>query len=131
MSLGRANFDGAKLDLSAGVPGEIPLVVHVASAKSTLSGTVTDDKGPVAQLHVVLAEESLERGWTSMANTKEDGSYSLTGIAPGKYRLILADDADRDEIQASLEGFDDIAIKLDVGEHDTITKDLKRKPVIP
>jgi hypothetical protein len=129
MSLGRTNFDGDKLDLLTGVQGETPLIVHVATARSVLSGSVRNDKDePEAGLHVVLAEQSLSRGATAQTNTKEDGSYSFEGIAPGKYRLFVVDDADRDEIQVSLESFDEIAVKLDVGEHDTLVKDLKRKP---
>jgi len=127
MSLGRTNFDGAKLDLTTGVQGDTPLVVHVASAKSTLSGTVTDDKGPAAGMYVILAEESLKRGMTSQATTKEDGTYSFAGITPGKYRLFVVDETDHDEIQVSLESFDDTAVKIEVGEHDTLVKDLKRK----
>jgi hypothetical protein len=127
MTLGRTNFTLGKLDLKTGIQGETPLVVHVASARSSLSGTVTDDKGPIGRLFVVLAEESLTRGMTSMSAAKEDGTYSFTGIAPGKYRLFVVDETERDEIQVSLESFDDVALKVEVGEHDTLVKDIKRK----
>jgi hypothetical protein len=126
MTLGPANFDGTKLDLTAGVP-DAPLVVHVASAKGAISGTVRNDKGPAGGVHVALAEESQELGFTKSVDTKEDGTYSFSNVAPGKYRLFLFDDADRDEVMMSLDRFDDVAEKIEIHDEEKVTKDLKSK----
>jgi hypothetical protein len=126
MSLGPANFDGDTLDMSAGASGA-SLTLHVASAKSAVSGVVRDDKGPVGGVHVVLAEETAERGYTRVSVTQEDGSYSITGIAPGKYRIFAVDESDVALAQASLEQFDDIAANIEVHDRETVTRDLKRK----
>lgn len=126
MTLGPTNFDGAKLDLTTGVP-DAPLVLHVAASKGVVSGVVSDAKGPVAGVHVAIAEESLERGFTQGADTRDDGSYSFGALAPGKYRLFLFEDDERDELMMSLQRFDDIAEKIEVRDRETVTKDLKRK----
>jgi hypothetical protein len=126
MTLGPKAIDGAKLNLSGGA-GDALLTVHVASAKSGINGIVRDEKGPVAGVHVAIAEESLERGVTQQTDSKDDGSYKFANLAPGKYRLFVVDDSDREELQNSLEQFDDIAEKIEVHDRETVTKDLKRK----
>jgi hypothetical protein len=126
MSLGALNIDGGKLDLSSGA-GDAPLVVRVASSKGVVKGIVSDDKGPVAGAHVVIAEESLERGSTRQVDSKEDGSYSIDRLPAGKYRLFLVDDADREELQVSLESFEERAETIEVPDGGTITKDLKKR----
>jgi len=126
MTLGPSSFDGGRLDLTSGVP-DAPLILHVASSTGMISGVVRDDKGPAAGVHVAIAEESLERGLTQSAETQEDGSYSFSKIAPGKYRLFLYDDADSEEFSMSLERFDEIAEKIEVHDRESVTKDLKHK----
>jgi hypothetical protein len=130
MSMGQTNFDGAKLELGAGA-GDAPLVVHVASSKGVVNGVVRDDKGPLAGAHVVLAEESLERGVSRMADSKEDGSYSIPNVTPGKYRIFVVDDADREELQVSLESFDEIAERIEIQDRETVTRDLKHRSRCP
>jgi hypothetical protein len=76
---------------------------------------------------VIIAEESLERGVTQQTDSKDDGSYKFANLAPGKYRLFVVEDSDREELQNSLEQFDDIAEKIEVHDRETVTKDLKRK----
>jgi uncharacterized protein (DUF2141 family) len=126
MSLGQTNFDGTKLELSAGT-GDGPLIVHVASSRGTVNGVVRDDKGPVEGAHVVIAEESMTRGATRMVDSKPDGSYSIANLPPGKYRLFVVDDGEREEVQVSLELFDEIAEKIEIQDRETVTKDLKRR----
>jgi hypothetical protein len=125
MSMGQTNFDGAKLEFSAGCDG--PLIVHAASSRGVVNGVVRDDKGPVQGAHVVIAEESMTRGVTRMVDSKADGSYSIVDLAPGEYRLFVVEDADREEVEVSLESFDEVAEKIEIQDRETVTKDLKRK----
>jgi hypothetical protein len=126
ITLGPANFDGGTLDLSAGATAA-PLVLHVASARGAVNGVVRDEKGPVRDVRVVIAEQSAERGLTQQTRSKEDGSYSLAGLAPGKYRLFLAEDNEMSQIQLSLEQYDDVAEKIEITDREIVVKDLKRK----
>jgi hypothetical protein len=125
MSLGSANIDGSLLDFPGGK--DAPLLVRAASAHGTLNGVVKDDKGPVAGAHVVIAEESLPREVAQVSDTKKDGTYTVSGLAPGKYLLFVVDDVDRTELRVNLEQFDDIAEKIEINDRETVTKDLKRK----
>jgi protocatechuate 3,4-dioxygenase beta subunit len=125
MSLGPQNFDGASLDLMGGVTSA-PLTLHIATAKGVVSGTVSDTKGPVGGAHVVIAGDWLERGSTRQAVTKDDGTYSIPGVAPGKYRIFAVEDGDLDQLQMGLELFDDVAEKIEIRDNETVNKDLKK-----
>ncbi|HJZ95028.1 MAG TPA: carboxypeptidase regulatory-like domain-containing protein, partial [Candidatus Solibacter sp.] len=125
MSLGPQNFDGASLDLMGGVTSA-PLTLHIATAKGVVSGTVSDTKGPVGGAHVVIAGDWLERGSTRQAVTKDDGTYSIPGVAPGKYRIFVVEESDLDQLQMGLELFDDVAEKIEIRDNETVNKDLKK-----
>ena len=66
---------------------------NAQSTSATLEGYVKDSEGaplPGATINMINAESGVERGTTS----REDGSFIITGIIPGKYK-----------VEASLTGF--------------------------
>src|SRR5262249_37077543 len=88
MQYGEANLDGARLDLRSGAAA--PLGLHVASAKGSVSGTVRDDKGPVPQAVVRVLDLTNDSRVLYQSQSGLDGSYSVKGLAPGKYRILAA-----------------------------------------
>src|SRR5204863_6261009 len=87
MRLGQTSIDGNLLDLTGGSNGAA-LSVMLSSAVGEISGVVRDDKGPVAQVPVgaVLADSETP-SFPGMTTSADDGSYKLTGLPPGKYKL--------------------------------------------
>jgi hypothetical protein len=127
MTLGPTNFDGAKLELAGGV-SDAPLLVHVASSNCTVTGVVRDEKGPVAGVYVMIAEESAANGAPRQTKSKDDGSYTMSNLAPGKYRLFVVDETETNWLSTvSLESFDEIAEKIEIHDGETVTRDLKQK----
>jgi hypothetical protein len=126
--IGSTQVDGNVLDLRYGAPGD-SVTVMVSSATGNISGTVSDDKGPVSAATVLLAPEDEDSGrGNRYMSVKPDGSYSLPMIPPGKYRIGAFDEADRGQLMRGnredyLEQMDAIEIHGD----DRITKDLKRR----
>jgi hypothetical protein len=120
MSLGPTQFDGATLNLQAG-SGGAQLTVRVASAKGVVKGIVRDEKGAIAGARVVLAEFAAVR----TAVTGPEGAYSFQGIAPGKYKLYAFEEADVPINEINSGDFDDIATKIEVGDRETVVKDLR------
>jgi hypothetical protein len=60
--------------------------------------------------------------------TKEDGSYTFQGLAPGKYSLAAsAESFSRQPMGNPLEDYQDVAVNLELQAGDKITRDLKRK----
>ena len=127
VQLGQIAMEGATLDLRNG-SGGATLGVRVASATGVVQGTVRDEKGPVAGARVLLGEETGDRVNPSIAMAKEDGTYTFTGVAPGKYKIFAMDDADLGAVgQGNLEDYEDVALSIEVADRQTVNKDLKRK----
>jgi hypothetical protein len=125
---GSTETEGDVLDLSSGPPGAV--VVPVSSLTCEVSGTVNDASGPVANAQVVLVPESGDRQHVHTAETKADGTYSFTGVPPGKYKLAATDEGFYpNPMQAgeALEDYRDVAEDIDLRPGDKLTKDLKRK----
>jgi hypothetical protein len=125
--LGQIAMEGATLELRNG-SGGAALSVRVALATGVVQGTVRDEKGPVAGARVLLGEGTGNRVNPIIAMAKEDGAYTLSGVAPGKYKIVAVDDADLDAaVQGNLEDYEDVALSIEVADHQTVNKDLKRK----
>lgn len=89
MRLGQTEIDGPVLDLRR-PPASDELVLVVSSNMGSVEGTVRDEKGAPARAWLTLMpEDSLpDNASFSAVETKDDGTYTLKGIAPGKYKLL-------------------------------------------
>jgi outer membrane receptor for ferrienterochelin and colicin len=59
------------------------------STTATIRGTVTNDTGaPVANAEINAVDAS--SGFVRTVNSRSDGTYSLAGLAPGTYNIVVA-----------------------------------------
>ena len=126
--VGSTETEGDVLDLSNGGGG--PVVITVSSLTCEVSGTVTDGSGPAANAQVMLLSESGRHQYDRTASTKSDGTYRISGIPPGKYKLAAADDEfpfNPMQPAEALEDNRDVAESIELSPGDKLTKDLKRK----
>jgi hypothetical protein len=123
--VGDTETEGDSLDVRNGSGG--PLVVTVSSNFCEVSGTVSDSKGPVASATVVLGLVE-DQSNIRLERTDAGGAYKFSGLAPGKYKLVLVEEEDmtRGFGAQGLEDYDDVGEKLDLSAGDKVTKDLKR-----
>ncbi|HTX00109.1 MAG TPA: carboxypeptidase regulatory-like domain-containing protein, partial [Acidimicrobiales bacterium] len=105
---GSASFDsltaGSYLMTVTGEPGDAVASQSVSIGAGTnsqsvvlgsggaIAGTVSDSSGPVQEAAVVAVDAGGSEAGAAL--TASDGSYSLTGLAPGTYQLSVADSAD-------------------------------------
>ena len=125
--LGSTQNDGAVLDIRTGSSGNA-LTLVVSSAMASLTGTVSDDRGPAPSAMV----GPLPMDWGAypqiyLTNPKPDGTYSFDAIPPGRYKIAAVDDADRTLLARSgdQEGMMDLMETIEVHANDKLTKDLK------
>ena len=118
--VGDTETDGDILDLRNGSPG--PITITVSSHFCEVSGTVSDSKGPVADVSVILS--SVEDGSNShVGSSNASGGYSFR-VPPGKYLLAVID---AEQFNWGMQGpdlEDYEPLKLDLSAGDKITKDL-------
>jgi hypothetical protein len=77
----------------------------------------------------ILAPEAAGIGFMRVVPVKADGTYTITGLPPGRYKLAASDDESYSDLMqpgVSLED-DAIAEVIDLRPGDKITKALKRK----
>jgi hypothetical protein len=127
MRIGSTQADGAVLDLRQGAPGT-SLTLVLSSAMGSVTGTVSDDRGPLATAMVALVPEDWDgMGQPRRASTKPDGAYQMANIAPGKYRIVAVDEADRNLLTyPNLVDLMDTMESIEIHANDKLTKDLKR-----
>ena len=125
MRLGQVGIDGNVLDLTGGANGAA-LSVLLSSAVGEISGVVTDDKGPVAQIPVAaMLAGSGAPMFPNMTMTGDDGAYKLTGLAPGKYKVL----ATEDNLWSRAQDDDtEDAETIEINRGDKLTRDLKLRP---
>jgi hypothetical protein len=130
MRLGPTEINGSLLDLRHAPPG-VDLVLTVSSTMGSVSGTVHDEKGAATRASVLLIPDddqpvltgSVSFSFGLIAPTKEDGTYLLDGIAPGKYKLVALDKSS--DIDVS--DYDDVAKEIEVRAGEKISKDVTRQ----
>jgi hypothetical protein len=129
MRLGQTEINGSLLDLRHAPPGA-DLVLTVSSTMGSISGTVHDEKGAATRASIFLIPDDDQPVLTgsfsfsfSVTPTKEDGTYLLDGVAPGKYKLVALDKSS--DIDVS--DYDDVAEEIEVGAGEKISKDLTRQ----
>jgi hypothetical protein len=127
--LGQTTEDGPQLDLRSG-GGGAGLTVTLSSAYATLSGVVNDDKGPYAGARVVVRDTN-NRNITNGAASAADGTYTIKNLPPGKYKLLVLDEGETNFMttEANLDDFDDRAETIELRPKETLTRDLKLRPV--
>jgi len=126
MQLGPTQIDGAVLDLRNGTAGT-SLELVVSSAMAAIDGTVRDDNGLAAHAVVLIMPEVPDTGWASrFVEGKPDGTYHISGIPPGKYKIAALDRSDYNEVSrlGDLDEYLDTE-PIDVGAGEKATKDLK------
>src|SRR5262249_18495653 len=67
----------------------LPLLLLPCSAQTTLGsifGTITDSSGAVIP-NATVTVTSVEQGTTRIATTSTDGTYRVTELEPGRYRV--------------------------------------------
>jgi hypothetical protein len=74
---------------SATAPGAAATTGGAAAARVTVRGRFLDSgKRPVAEVSVTLV--ALEGGATHQAFSGDDGTFAVDGVAPGRYRVLVA-----------------------------------------
>jgi Carboxypeptidase regulatory-like domain len=121
--LGAVESDGRSVDLR-NASGAVSLAVVVSAAHGEVSGTVSDDKGPVAGAVVELMQDN----WISDQTTDSSGRYAFRNVPPGSYRIVAGDERVRELPQDSelIEPYKISLVALEVHAGDKITQDLKQ-----
>jgi len=101
-------------------PSSAILDITLASAKGQVRGTVSGDNGAlVARADVKLIVQGEDAPYVlKSVNADDEGRFALTGIPPGKYRIVALDGAVRDWEFGSFE-FDQVkqwSKELQVGD---------------
>ena len=125
--VGETVTEGDVLDVRNGPAGAVTLTV--SSATCQISGTVNDSSGPVANAHVILVPQAGEVMFTRSTSAKPDGTYTFTGLRPGKYQLAAVDEGfyPNGRSDNALEDYEDVAARIELRAGDKLTQDLKRK----
>jgi hypothetical protein len=123
---GQTHSDGAELDLRSG--SAAPLTIHLATAAGSVSGTVSDDRGPAAGVRVMLVDAGLPLN-PAFVQSGGDGAYNFGHLPPGKYRVVAADEADFSPA-GSEEDWEDVGEIVEVADRQAVVKDIK-KYVLP
>ena len=126
VQLGPAQMPGRTLDLRNGAGGA-PVTVVVSSVVAEVSGAVHIGDDPAPGKRIVLAPDPSDGSRPFMATSAPDGTYRLSNVTPGKYKLALIDDDDQAAMSGKgLDDYDD-ALEIIVSPGDKLTKDLKVK----
>ena len=127
VSVGPTETEGDMLDVRNGPVAAI--TVWVSSLTCDIAGTVNGPDGPAAGAHVILAPETAGIHFMRVVPAGPDGTYTITGLPPGKYKIAASDDDSYSDLMwpgVSLED-DANAEIVDLRPGDKIMKDLKRK----
>jgi hypothetical protein len=126
VALGNTQVDGNVLNLRNGSAGA-SLTVVVSSTFGSISGTVADSSGPVADARVALVRDDfVSVGDVTFINTDATGAYNYQNVRPGKYRIAVVEENDSAPRAGNLDEYEDILVHLDVLPKEKVTKDLKR-----
>jgi hypothetical protein len=126
--VGSIETEGDILDVRNGLAGPVAMVI--SSNTCQVTGTVNDSSGPVAGVRVALVQPAEGRQSNPhIVTTAAGGTYTIAGVVPGQYKLLVADDEILASIQHGLgiEDYQDIAESLDLQAGDKIVKDLTQR----
>jgi hypothetical protein len=88
-------------EVEIGPDGHVPIEVVISSRGVTVQGKVqvsSDHPAPVEAATVLLIDD-VQKRVLQFTVTAPDGTYSLTRIPPGKYRLLAIEDIETDSWQ--------------------------------
>jgi hypothetical protein len=127
--LGETASEGPVVNLCQGWGGAA-VKVTLSSAFGEIAGTVQDDKGPAAGARVAVWD-TLSLGITMGAVSQADGTYSIKSVAPGTYKLLVLDESETHTLtsEPGADDFDERAETVEVRPKETVTRDLKVRPV--
>jgi Carboxypeptidase regulatory-like domain len=128
--IGQTAEDGPLLDIRSGAAGGA-LTVTLSSETGNIGGVVSDDKGPYPGGRVVVRDTS-NRNITQGAMSAADGTYTIKNLPPGKYKLLVLDEGETNLMtsEANLDDFDDRAETVELHPKETLTRDLKMRPIL-
>jgi hypothetical protein len=128
VSVGTTETEGDILDAANGLAGAV--TVWVSMSTCDVSGTVNGPSGPAAGAHVVMVPVTAGRNFLRSVSTRPDGTYTIAGLPPGKYKLAAADDdfyPNPAQPDVAFEDYESVAETIDLRPGDKVTRDLKRK----
>lgn len=124
LELGSVVTDGAILDLGNGAGGA-PLTIRLSNNGADLSGTVSDDKGPVANARVMLVGD--DQNMRAMISADRSGVYRFGGLAPGSYKVLALDGDEYPNPADDLDDYGDALASVDLHAGDRATRDIKKR----
>ena len=98
---GTTEITNTSLDLTNGVPPRTELSILLGADGGQIAGTVTDENGePRDGIAVTLIPTGAHRSheFYSFPTTDASGKFTITGIAPGTYKLLAWDNVDRNAV---------------------------------
>jgi hypothetical protein len=131
MRLGTQNSEGNRLDLRNGSAGA-ELSLMVSSKVASVSGIVSDERGPVAGAHMVLVVAGQPDSFLQRLSgtSDETGKYQILNVPPGSYRLVDVTESDTDTVMqrnGRLDDYENLMEPVEIHPEDKIVKDLKRR----
>ena len=126
--LGETDYSKGVIDLSKGVTaGELTIVI--AGNGAQIEGNVRDPKDqPSTSASVVLIPDERDNHLMyGMANTDQNGHFTLKTVMPGKYKLFAFDRVEYGQYEDPdfLKQFDEKGESIEVSAGDKSSKDLK------
>ena len=126
--VGETTSEGPAVNLNQG-SGGAKVTVTLSSAYGEIAGTVRDDKGTVAGARLGLWDTT-SPGNMMYAASQADGTFSIKGVTPGAYKLLVMDEGEM--YTMTNQGPDDLderAETVEVRPNETVTRDLKMRAV--
>lgn len=120
-------FPDGILDLRSG-PAKGVLTVELGADGAEISGIVRDEKGAAVHSKIALFfDDELGSAQAGETTAHSDGTYTLSGLAPGKYKILAyhpgsAGDVWTDDVLAL---YSSVIEKIEVRAGDKISQDLK------
>lgn len=126
VTLGTERADGNVLNLRGG-SGGASLTVLVSSGFGSITGTVTDDGGPVAGARVALIRNDfVSLGDVTFTTTDGSGMYKIASVRPGGYRIAAIEESDNAPRAGNLDDYEDVLAAVEIHSNEPLRQDLKR-----